>query len=264
MHLIIASRADRASMAMANRLVGSGRFEPNGDGPDAYRYKDYTLKFIEKSHLHYDTLTDREKGITQEVRDIVFLSSHSSRAEIKSLTTHPTGNFGEAMLGGKERTLSTTSPSRMTAALKSLAASYGGDGFEITLESTHHGPCLDIPHYYLEIGTTQKEWNDEKALDAAFEAVFSEPERGAGNFVGIGGGHYMPKVTSYVMENQVNVGHLISKHYQDTITEGQIEEAVAKTPGCRGFIMDRKGCRGPVRAMIRDFADNHNLEIIKI
>lgn len=74
----------------------------------------------------------------------------------------------------------------------------------------------------------------------------------------------MPKVTRYVMENSINVGHLISKHSQESITMEQIREAIDKTPRCRGFIMDRKGCRGPVRALIRELCDDQNLELIKL
>ncbi len=262
MHLIIASRADRASMSMANYLLENVSF---GEvDKDTYQQGDYSLRFIEKSHLNYDTLPEGEKGLTADISDVTFLSSHSSKAQIKSLTAHPTGNFQAAMLGGRERALSLSSPARMTSALKTLISSYNGNGFEITLEATHHGPYLEIPNYYLEIGTTEKEWGNVDALEAVREAVFAEENQNAPNFVGAGGGHYMPKVTRYVTENEVNVGHLISKHPQESITAKQVQEAVTKTPNCRGFIMDRKGCRGLVRVIIRELCDDQNLELIKL
>lgn len=262
MHLIISSKSDRASTSMANYILDKVPFRENGGG--GYLYKDYVLKIIDERHLYYDRVSSDENGLSDEITDVTFLSSHSSKAEIKSLTVHPTGNFSEAILGGKEKTLAMSSPAKMTPALRKLYESYGGDGFEITLESTHHGPYLEVPNYYIEIGTTEKEWNDAEALDAVSKAVFSDQDNVAGNFVGVGGGHYMPKITRYVLENRVNVGHLISKHDHESITSDQILEAVDKTPECRGFIMDRKGSRGPVRAMITQIADDRGMEIIKL
>lgn len=234
------------------------------DGESRYLYKDYVLKIIGERHLYYDKVPSAENGLSPDITDIIFLSSHSSKAEIKSLTVHPTGNFSDAVLGGREKTLAMSSPSTMTPALRTLFESYGGDGFEVTLESTHHGPYLEIPNYYIEIGTTEKQWKDAEALEAVRRAVFTAPDEAAKSFVGVGGGHYMPKITKYALENRVNVGHLISKHDHDSITLDQMIEAVDKTPDCRGFIMDRKGSRGPVRAMISQIADDRGMEIIKL
>ena len=264
MHLIVASRADKASMSMEKYILENVPFsEPDSDN-GMYEYGNYRLKLINERHLNYDQIPAEEKGLTPDISDVTFLSSHSSSAEVKSLTVHPTGNFAEAILGGKEKTLSVSSPEKMTPALRMLAEAYEGNGFEITLESTHHGPYLELPNYYIEIGTTENEWKDEAALRAVKEAGFTEPDTASENFVGIGGGHYVPKITKYVMENSVNIGHLISKHDQDTITRQQIEEAVDKTPKCRGFVMDRKGCRGPVRAIVREISDDRGIEIIKL
>lgn len=264
MHLIVASKADRASMSMEKYIMERVPFREYDGEKDLYQYKDYRLKLIEKSHLNFDLLPASQNGVTPDITDITFLSSHSSSAEVKSLTAHPTGNFGEAILGGREKSLSVSSPQKMTTAFRKLAQSYDGEGFEITLESTHHGPFISIPNYYIEIGTTEEEWSDTSALEAVKEAVFTEPEKSQGSFVGVGGGHYMPKISRYVLENSVSVGHLISKHDQDTITKEQVEEALEKTPGCRGFIMDKKGCRGPVRALIRELSDERGMEIIKL
>lgn len=264
MHLIIASRADRASMSMENYIMEHIPFKEVEQEKDLYQYGDYRLKLIDERHLNYDLLPPESRGLSPDITDITFLSSHSSSAEVKSLTAHPTGNFGEAVLGGKERTLSMSSPGKMTSALRKLAEAYEGEDFEITLESTHHGPFIGVPNYYIEIGTTEREWSDSAALKAVKEAVFTEPRPSKGNFVGVGGGHYMPKVTRHILEGDTNVGHLISKHDQDTITREQIEEAVDKTPECRGFIMDRKGCRGPVRTLLKDISDERGLEIIKL
>lgn len=264
MHLIIGSRADPASMHMANHILENVSFSASKEEPDTYTWEDYRLRIIEERHLYYDTVSKESNGMSPDVADIVFLSSHSSSAQIKSLTVHPTGNFSEAPLGGKERTLSVSSPGTMTPALRKLNETYGGDGFEVTFEATHHGPLIDVPNYYIEIGTTEAEWSDPDALNAVKEAVFSSPDSRSPAFVGAGGGHYVPKITRYAMENGVSIGHLISKHAQDSITPEQIEEAFTRTPGCRGFIMDRKGCRGPVRAMISDLADRKGLEIIKL
>ena len=232
--------------------------------PGYLKYRDFYFHWIDVKHLYYDSLESDLGKAGIEAEDVIFLSKHSSVADIKSLTVHPTGNFQDAKLGGKEKTLSMSSPRWMSAAMRKLKDSYTGNGFEITFEATHHGPYLTIPSYYIEIGTTENEWTDREALRSVSEAVLESNSNKFRNYVGVGGGHYMPKITQYVYENEVNIGHMISKHNHDTITEEQIAESVEKTENCSGFIMDHKGTKGRVRTMVKDLAESMNMEIIKL
>ena len=74
----------------------------------------------------------------------------------------------------------------------------------------------------------------------------------------------MPKITEYFLKNDINLGHMIPKYALDSITEEMIVQAVEKTPGCKGFLMDKKGTKAPARDLIKKVADLRELEIISI
>ncbi|WP_297216348.1 D-aminoacyl-tRNA deacylase [Thermoplasma sp.] len=256
MHLIISSRSDPASLSMLSYLTEKYTFtEKNG----VMNHGDFDLLIIEDRHIFHDM------SLSGRYDYAVVLSRHSSAANIRSLTAHPTGNFGPtADLGGKPRTINISCPVVMSGTLRRMMELYSGDKFEVTFEATHHGPLFDIPNYYVEIGTTENEWNDPDALRVTVDSVMNPDIRSYDNFVGVGGGHYAPKIKQYFKENSVNIGHIISKHDHDTLEPWEIDMAVKKTPGCKGFIMDRKGTRGSVRDMIKKYADENSLELISI
>lgn len=264
MHLLIGSREDEASMSIASAVLDMFNFEPEEGYPEVMRHKDYLFSFIEKKHLYMDNFEELFGSMKESIDDVIFLSRHSSKADIKSLTVHPTGNFSEAMLGGREKRLSMSDPTKMSSTLRAMDQIYSGDVFSVTYEATHHGPLLDIPNFFIEIGTTKEQWENREALETVATALLSENGNGNPAFVGAGGGHYMPKITKYSLENSVDMGHMISKHALENINEGLIKQSVEKTPGCKGFIMDRKGVKSMAKQQIREFADIYGMEIILV
>lgn len=264
MHLIIGSSDDPASTSISDFLLDHYDFKESNGHTGFLESSNFLYHRIGIKHLYYENLEAEIRSAGIEVDNVIFLSKHSSVADIKSLTVHPTGNFQDAKLGGLERTLSMSSPMWMSSAMRKLKDAYGGNEFEVTFEATHHGPFLMIPSYYIEIGTTEKEWTDPDALEAVAEAVMHSEPNNYENFVGVGGGHYMPKISQYVYENRINVGHMISKHNHDSITEDQVVECIKKTEKCKGFIMDHKGTKGRVRNMVKEIAESMNMEIIKL
>ncbi|MGC8505161.1 MAG: D-aminoacyl-tRNA deacylase [Thermoplasmata archaeon] len=261
MDLLVVSKQDPASSAMGDYLVKKYPFRENNG---MLTRDNFVLTYIDKIHLNYDNININADFPDVKIDRVIFLSKHSSSADIKSLTVHATGNYGENKLGGYEKTLSVSDPEMMTQSLRILKQSYRGEKFSVTFESTHHGPYLDVPNYYIEIGTTEEEWQDPEALSAVTEAVMRNHGNNYPNYVGIGGGHYSPKITEYVLENNVNIGHILSKHDHETADESIIRQAVQKTPRCRGFIMDKKGSRSGVREIVRSISEADSLELIVI
>ena len=261
--LIIASKMDEASMSMAEFILDKGEFREFK--PGLYMNSNRILAFIDEKHLFWEDpgMIERETG--EAPRDIVFLSRHSSAADIKSVTVHPTGNFrNTADLGGMPRALSMADPETMTGYLKFLRTSTSLPGVEITFEATHHGPLLDIPNFYFEIGTTAEQWTNEEILNSCYETIMGAAPVAGGNFVGVGGGHYMSKITEYVVENNVNVGHMISKHSLVEIDRDMIIRAVERTPGCAGFLVDRKGVKSKAKEIVDSISDEYSLEKIVV
>ncbi len=265
MHLLIASREDPASMSIASAVLDAYSFQENGGKPGILKYKNYLFSYIDIKHLFLDNFGDLFGAIMEDIEDVIFLSKHSSKADIKSLTVHPTGNYSEALLGGREKKLSMSDPSKMSSTLRMMNEIYSGDIFSVTYEATHHGPLMEnIPNFFIEIGTTREQWEDREALQTVVEALLSENKSGGGAFVGAGGGHYMPKITRYSIENSVDMGHMISKHALEHLNEAMIAQSVEKTPGCKGFILDRKGVKSNAKQQIKDFADISGLEVILV
>lgn len=263
MRLIIASREDSASSSIAERLLDRVDFSQT-DSKGVLIHGEFLFGFIEKRHLFMDNLDGQFQKFQKDVDEVIFLSRHSSAANIKSITVHPTGNFHEAVLGGVVGRLSPTAPEDMTSALMEIHDRYNGNEFSVTYEATHHGPALDIPHFYMEIGTTADQWENPEAQDLIIDGIFAPRRSFAGTFVGIGGGHYMPKITQYSLENGVAMGHMISKHSLLHADRSIIEQSVQKTPGCRGFIVDRKGVKSETRVIVESVADSLGLELLKI
>lgn len=265
MHLIIASREDEASMSIASSLLSGFDFSESSLGDGILQYNNYLFTYIEKKHLYLENFCSLYPALQDKVQDVIFLSRHSSQADIKSLTVHPTGNFSEAKLGGKEKTLSVSDPGKMSSTLRLMSEYYHGNVFSVTYEATHHGPFMNVPNFFIEIGTTSAQWEDREALDTVISSLIEERNGHSGaSFVGVGGGHYMPKVTKYSVDNGVDVGHMIPKHALENIDPELISQSVEKTPGCKGFLMDRKGVKSDAKQKISDFADRNALEIIKI
>ena len=264
MRLIIGSKDDQASVAMSQRLLDTVDFRPFDGQDGVLKHGDFLFSYIQKRHLYMDNLDAGLNGLSLAIDVVIFLSRHSSAADVKSLTVHPTGNFSEAKLGGIVGRLSPTAPADMTSALLEMHSTYRGDEFKVTYEATHHGPALDMPHFYMEIGTTEAQWNNPEAQDTIIRGIFTPRKSFNGAFVGIGGGHYMPKITEYSIENTVAMGHMISKHALENISQDLIRQSVEKTPGCRGFIMDRKGTKSQARETVLSVADSLGLEVIRI
>lgn len=261
--LLVSSKSDEASKSILDYILEKETFIQS-ESNKIMKKGDFLLAVFDERHLFLDNLEQFLKDNGFEAKGIIFLSRHSSKADIKSITVHPTGNFSGALLGGKPGTLTVSYPTAMSASMRYLKENFKGDNFEITFEATHHGPSLNMMNYYIEIGTTEKQWTDAAALEAVRGAIFDREDRNFDTFVGVGGGHYMPKITEYFLKNDINMGHMIPKYALDTISEEIILQAVEKTPGCKGFLMDKKGTKSSARDMLKKVADFRGLEIISI
>ena len=106
---------------------------------------------------------------------IVFISRHSSQSGKPTLSVHTPGNFGDAELGGLPKTLSVSPASAMQNALKALMhykEALNLD-YEVSFECTHHGPSLNVPTMFVELGSSPTQWSDLKAAEAVAHSAMS-------------------------------------------------------------------------------------------
>jgi len=157
---------------------------------------------------------------------LIVPSTHKSKAEKKSLTIHATGNFGNADYGGSPKKLNPTNPAAIAVGLRSMANA-GLEGFEVCMEVTHHGPTVEVPLVFIEIGSSEKEWDNEEAGKIVANAMkdILENTQSFENYIGFGGPHYAPSFSKKVIENEnIAIGHILPKYQQDNVTKEIIQQ----------------------------------------
>ena len=195
---LVNSRQDAAGLNIRHHIEhlldeGSGR--ENGH---AYVFHD-----VEGRLIHAEGV-DREIGADL----VIFLSRHSSVNPVPVLTVHVTGNYGAAALGGTPRTLAPAAPAMMQATLRALAR-HCPEGYRVSYEVTHHGPTgLVHPSFFVEIGSTAKEWDDPVAGRAVAESVLSAVPQDPVPLIGFGGTHYAARETEIALTSRGAFGHI--------------------------------------------------------
>jgi len=238
--LLVASRADPASMNIMHELTSSGGWKD----PEKFTHGDVRKNhYIEAHILEIDDLHIWSDGIDEihqtetglEVSEVLVLSRHVSNSEVPALTLHAIGIPGETphgekgMAGGIKGQVVPPSPrfGPLFREMSRIAAEHGVDGdYDITLEATHHGPSLSRPTLYLEIGSTPERWADKRAAAVWAETISKclglnggeqiGQWKGEGDvMVGLGGGHYAPRHRAIISESEVWVGHILAGYALD-------------------------------------------------
>ena len=160
---------------------------------------------------------------------ILVLSSHKSKAGEKMLTAHFPGNWSEAKFGGEPKTLNIAYGSRLKMLVQELAKA-NKTGWQVSIEADHHGPTCNVPIIFVEIGSTENEWNDKTAALSVAEAVDKSLSRNEKyeSSLGIGGGHYSREFTNMVLETDYAVGHIAPKYVLDGLELEVFKQAVEK------------------------------------
>ncbi len=240
---LIASEEDEASVNQRSALRTLGVWSEGSafEGRPTYLRGDVALVSIGEHHLYRDRLDrDLESAFGTAVDLVVYLSKHRSESRTPSLTVHAIGNPKGADFGGQPRTLVTAAPLWMTAALRRLRQEAAGLPYEVTFEATHHGPYLEAPTFYIEQGSTEKEWADPQAAAAIARTLLRLEPVDAPVAVGLGGGHYVPRHTDVAVARRVAFGHLLSRHALEGLSDEGLAQAVERTPGASLAYLHRK------------------------
>jgi len=194
---------------------------------------------------------------------IVFISRHSSLSGKPTLSVHTPGNLNEAELGGLPRMVSISPANAMRDAIKTLTRLKAEMEleYEVCYEGTHHGPSLDVPTMFVELGSSPTQWSDTKAAEAvgraAIEAITKFKTSTAKAVLGIGGPHYNATFTRIAQENEVAFGHMIPKYAIPPISTVTIRQCVEHTlEKVEDAVLDWKGIKGenkqPLLAMLEE------------
>jgi len=226
---IVISREDIASKNIAKFLLSMEKWKEKNN---VYISEGKFLYFINDTHIYHNNVDKEIEALGYEIDTIIFASRHASAAKKKTLTVHAIGNYGKAEYGGRDRTLVLCNPLLMRSALE-LLAEKNIEGYEVCYEATHHGPYLEKPCFFIEVGSTQEEWNDKKACKAIAEAILQLERKEYEVAIGIGGGHYAPRFTEIALEKNIAFGHISARYAIQHLDAEMLEKMVASTPHCK-------------------------------
>jgi D-aminoacyl-tRNA deacylase len=265
--VIIASRADPASANIAQNLIKHFQFSRIENSPYGTIYSKDNLSLVEIVEPGiYAKLGD----VPREATTLIFASKHVSSSGKPALTVHTTGNpTREALYGGTPEQLSYVDPLRVKNALRALRDESGrrGRDIETTMEATHHGPTsFEIPVLFVEIGSSPNEWSDPILGEIAAATIIraTETTKSTGlNAVGFGGTHYSAKHTRVNLEENLAVGHVISRHaFDQGVSDTTLRQAFDKTLyGSNTALIDWKGLNGKQRQHLLTLLEEWNIRV---
>jgi len=263
--LIVTSSEDPASMNIRARLVEKPGWSESGlfEGHPVLKRGDFRLVLVNKIHLEEDFVDDRAANALGENVDLViFASRHRSESKIPTLTVHPIGNFSSADLGGRPGTLCRTSPHFMTSALRELSMHSKGMGFGVSFETTHHGPIVSSPAFYIEIGSYEELWGREDAGQAIAESILECRDENYPVIVCAGGGHYAPRFTEVALTRRVAIGHMAANYALEALNEQMITQMIEKSPAAKNVYFHKKGMPKQAHRELRERFASQGLEEI--
>ncbi len=257
-YLIVASKKDRAGINITTQL---SQFRENPLLSSMKKSPSFDFYLAEDEIIQTQNL-DLKRINSYDF--IIFASKHESEKKERALTVHSPGNFRDAIYGGEKGKVCKTSAIFMKQIFEKLnknSEKYHLKDYKITMEATHHGPLIEKPCLFIEIGSSENEWRDSKAgfviaktISEAIEEFKPNPYNEVA--IAIGGPHYCPNFNKIQASSNIAISHVISQ-YVFPLTEEMVKEAVEKTEEEIDFVLlDWKGLGNEDhRKMIKEILD---------
>ena len=264
MLLVVASSADEASVNIRDRLLEIPGWTEKGafDGSPVWRRADRVLVTIREPHLYVDDIDRKVRDALAVTPDaVVYVSKHRAASGRDSLTVHPIGNWNAAEFGGRPGEVVPPAPGLMTDALRRIAAK--SPDYAVTLEATHHGPYLETPTFYVEVGTSAEAYADAHAARILADAILAASDPGDPVAFGVGGGHYMPRITDVALARRVSFGHLVPSHALEPPNLAAIDRAIQATSAAKLVYFHRKAMPKPVLRELEAFFRDRGLDVVR-
>ena len=224
-------------------------------------------------HEHLDKEIEVEIGV--KPKQMIYISRHTSQTGEPTLTTHPVGNYGVAEYGGETGKLCPSSPRLMTTLLRILKKKAVESNLyhKVCFEVTHHGPILDTPVLYVEVGSNEEEWLKEKPSEVVATSVLElintaryeeDLPKDIPVLIGIGGGHYAPRFTDVALEKYAAFGHMVPRYQIEAgnFREETLDEILEKTPDIYAGYFHRKSLKKADMRLFKKWFEDRGLPII--
>lgn len=274
MILLAASNKDIAGQNIAKQVLSkyafsktSEKFQENQVCKAELGSKKVTFVTLNEESTHAQNLPD----FFTNLELVVFISRHSSESGTPTLSTHVPGNLGNAELGGISKKVSVSPANAMRDALQVLVKLKQEMRleYEVSYECTHHGPSLDVPTIFVELGSSINQWNDLRAAEAVAHAAIAAISK-FGNFpaktvLGIGGTHYNAKFTRMALESELAFGHMIPKYAIPYVDSEILRQCVEQTlERVEYAVLDWKGIKGEDKPKLIEMLNKIGLRYEKV
>ncbi len=245
---IIASYKDPAGVNIRNNLIELFSFEKTNekfDNNDVFVYNKIQNKQIKIYLINEDLIfaENIDEKISADV--FIFASKHRSKENTPSFAVHAIGNWAKAEFGGEEKRLCYSSAILLKNLFIELNNVAENSNFELTMEATHHGPYVEKPAVFVEIGSTEKEWNykeNGKIIAKTIMGALSNENKDYESCIVVGGGHYNQAANKIMLRTNYAVGHICPKYALEYIDEDTLMQAINKTiPKLNIALLDWKG-----------------------
>jgi len=270
MILIVASTKDVAGMNIAHQIIErysfeklSDQFQENNIYFKRVADNDAKMVFINQELIHSQYITEH---FTPEL--IVYISRHASVSGFPTLSVHVPGNLDKAELGWLPKRVSVCPASAMKNALLELARTKEEANlhYEVSYECTHHGPSLDVPAMFVELGSSWEQWKDLKAAEAVAHSAMAAISKDTKypTVLGVGGPHYNERFTKIALTTPRAFGHIISKYAAPKADPDVVKQCVQRTAErVESAVFDWKSLRSMDRQRIISALKSLNVSIEK-
>ena len=122
------------------------------------------------------------------------------------------------------------------------------------------------PSIFVEIGTTEKQWNDESlcsSVASLVHQVMSQSIKEHPVAICIGGTHYPSKFTNELINGKFALGTVIPKHALDNLDKKLFSHILQQNSMAKTALLDWSGL-GPNKQKVLDLLDSTDLEVIKL
>ncbi len=263
---IIFSKKDLASLNIKENLLELKKFKEldEFENEKVYSLDNTKLYTIDQDLIYAENIDDKIKADL-----FIFASMHKSESKIKNLTIHSIGNFGkrkfnEIDFGGRDKTLCKVNASMLKLMFLELNSLAKNSNYSVTIEATHHGPFLNKPAIFIEIGPSEEEWKDKKAgniiANTIINAISKFKNQNYEITFGIGSTHYPSNFNKIMLNTNIAISYICAKYNLENLDKELILQAVNNAERNLDFILlDWKGL-GKEKQRILKILEELNLE----
>tara|TARA_Y100000310_G_scaffold249220_1_gene255245 strand:+ start:2460 stop:3215 length:756 start_codon:yes stop_codon:yes gene_type:complete len=243
-YAVIVSKQDQAGMNISKQLA-----------PLIANNEDVELFIKARDSINCENI---DKEIKAD--NFIFATRHASEQGKPCLSIHFPGNFSKAEFGGSDKMLCNTNASL----LKELFLTLKSKHETATLEATHHGPYLEKPCLFIEIGSSEKEWVNEEFGKIIAETIAETTAKEIKSYktcVAIGSGHYPIPFNKVLERTEYAIGHICPKYQLENLDEAMLKQMVDKSKP-EFILLDWKGL-GPYKEKVKALTESYEVKRIK-